>query len=165
MHHRIRDPYLRFWLRRIGPDRDRIDRGRGDIAAEQISASWSSYRGVAVEPPVAEALSLLLPDGRFGAVAAPTVMGGPDGDAPLGAEVLRRATDMNDPGGTFMDGYVAGRLTERAEVRTHSTEPAVQDDRDGFGDTARGWSGGDMTWDELDAAADADTFDDMTHDW
>lgn len=74
---------------------------------------------MAVEPPVAEALSLLLPDGRFGAVAAPTVMGGPDGDAPLGAEVLRRATDMNDPGGTFMDGYVAGRLTERADGRTH----------------------------------------------
>lgn len=40
---------------------------------------------------------------------------GPTG--PLANEVVRRATDMNDPDGTFMDGYVAGRLTERAEAR------------------------------------------------
>ena len=39
-----------------------------------------------------------------GAVTAPGL---------LGAEVLRRATDPNDPDGAFMDGYVSGRLTER----------------------------------------------------
>lgn len=47
-------------------------------------------------------------------------LGRPDatgGTSPLAHEVARRATDMNDPDGTFMDGYVAGRLTERAEVR------------------------------------------------
>lgn len=39
---------------------------------------------------------------------------GPAG--PVAKEVVRRATDMNDPDGTFMDGYVAGRLTERYEA-------------------------------------------------
>lgn len=66
VHHRVRDPYLRFWLRFIGPNRDRIDRGRGDVVAQRISTSWSSFRGTAVEPLVAQAMSLLLPDERFG---------------------------------------------------------------------------------------------------
>lgn len=66
VHHRVRDPYLRFWLRFVGPNRDRIDRGRGDVVARRIATSWSSYRGVAVHPLVAEALGRLLPDPRFG---------------------------------------------------------------------------------------------------
>ncbi len=66
VHHRVRDPYLRFWLRFIGPERDRIDRGRGDVVAHRISTSWPSYRGMAVEPLIAEALAHRLPDDRFG---------------------------------------------------------------------------------------------------
>ena len=66
VHHRVRDPYLRFWLRFIGPHRDRVDRGRGDTVAQRIATSWPTYRGTAVEPLVAEALSSVLPDGRFG---------------------------------------------------------------------------------------------------
>lgn len=43
--------------------------------------------------------------GVAGSAAPPT--------EPLREQVLRRATDPDDPDGAFMDGYVAGRLTER----------------------------------------------------
>lgn len=66
VHHHVRDPYLRFWLRFVGPNRDRIDRGRGDVVAQRIATSWSTYRGTAVQPLIAEALARLLPDARLG---------------------------------------------------------------------------------------------------
>lgn len=47
--------------------------------------------------------------GRYG--AAPGVAAA--SAVPLTHEVLRRATDPDDPDGAFMDGYVAGRYTER----------------------------------------------------
>ncbi len=78
----------------------------------------------------------------------------------VGAEVLRRATDMNDPDGTFMDGYVAGRLSERAEARDDTdalaAQPAVDDP-----DTSYRWSGSDdETWKDAD-----DVVNDMSDDW
>lgn len=62
----VADPYLRFWLRFIGPSLELIERGRGDVVAEQVRASWDSYRGRAIEPLVRTAIERRLPDPGFG---------------------------------------------------------------------------------------------------
>lgn len=59
--YRIADPYMRFWLRFIGPRRDELDRGRADLVCDDIDAAWPTYRGRAIEPAVREALARLLP--------------------------------------------------------------------------------------------------------
>ncbi len=63
----VADPYLRFWLRFIGPNIPALERGRGDLVHQQIRERWSSYAGHAIEPLVREAIRTLLPDPRFGA--------------------------------------------------------------------------------------------------
>lgn len=63
----VADPYLRFWLRFIAPNMEEIERGRGELVVEEVKASWTEYRGKAVEPLVREAIERLLPDERFGA--------------------------------------------------------------------------------------------------
>jgi hypothetical protein len=65
-HYRVRDPYLRFWLQFVGPSMERLLRGRGDLAADDVTRSWPAYRGRAVEPLVREAVERLLPDARLG---------------------------------------------------------------------------------------------------
>ncbi|HSZ69024.1 MAG TPA: ATP-binding protein [Solirubrobacteraceae bacterium] len=62
----ISDPYLRFWLRFIGPGIDEIDRGRGDLVLERVERDWTSFRGRAIEPVVRRSLERLLPSERFG---------------------------------------------------------------------------------------------------
>ena len=59
--YRIADPYLRFWLRFIGPHLAEIERGRPDLVLNRIEASWTSWRGKAVEPILREAVERLLP--------------------------------------------------------------------------------------------------------
>lgn len=59
--YRVADPYLRFWLRFIGPHLAEIERGRGDRVAARIERDWAAWRGRAIEPVVREALSLLGP--------------------------------------------------------------------------------------------------------
>lgn len=54
------DPYLRFWLRFVGPYSAEIDRGRGDLTAARVARDWDAYRGRAVEPLVRDALERLL---------------------------------------------------------------------------------------------------------
>lgn len=60
--YRVADPYLRFWLRFLGPAMEEIERGRGDLTLRRIRENWTSWRGRAVEPLVREALARLLPD-------------------------------------------------------------------------------------------------------
>ena len=62
----VADPYLRFWLRFIGPNMEQIERGRGELVVEEIKTSWPDYRGKAIEPLIREAMERLLPDERFG---------------------------------------------------------------------------------------------------
>lgn len=62
----VADPYLRFWLRFIGPNMEEIERGRGELVAEEIREAWPQYRGKAIEPLVREAIELVLPDQSFG---------------------------------------------------------------------------------------------------
>lgn len=56
------DPYLRFWLRFIGPNIDELDRGRGDLVIDRIERDWKTYRGRAIEPVVRQAVERLLGD-------------------------------------------------------------------------------------------------------
>jgi AAA+ ATPase superfamily predicted ATPase len=65
----IADPYLRFWLRFIGPHMAEIARGRADLTAARIQRDWQAYRGRAVEPIVRGALERLLLDPATAAAA------------------------------------------------------------------------------------------------
>ena len=62
----VADPHLRFWIAFLGPYLAEIERGRGDLTMARIRASWSSWRGRAIEPIVRESLFRLrvggLPD-------------------------------------------------------------------------------------------------------
>jgi len=62
----VADPYLRFWLRFVGPNIEEIDRGRADLVTARIEEAWTSYRGKAIEPVIQQGLERLLPDPRFG---------------------------------------------------------------------------------------------------
>lgn len=62
----VADPYLRFWLRFVGPRIEEIDRGRGDLLLERVERDWTSFRGRAIEPVVRRSIERLLPDERFG---------------------------------------------------------------------------------------------------
>jgi hypothetical protein len=61
----IRDPYMRFWLRFVGPQLDLIERGRGELVASSAIESWASFCGRAIETTIREAIELMLPDERF----------------------------------------------------------------------------------------------------
>lgn len=62
----VGDPYLRFWLRFVGPNVQEIERGRGALVADRVVRDWPVYRGAAVEPLVRSAIERMLPDERFG---------------------------------------------------------------------------------------------------
>lgn len=64
----IADPYLRFWLRFVGPHGAELSRGRSDLVVERVLRDWSTYRGHAVEPLVRAALERLLVDERLAGV-------------------------------------------------------------------------------------------------
>jgi hypothetical protein len=62
----VSDPYLRFWLRFVGPELDTIERGRGRVVLERVLGAFATFRGAAIEPIVREAILRQLPDPRFG---------------------------------------------------------------------------------------------------
>jgi len=62
----VSDPYLRFWLRFLGPSIPALERGRSDLVYRRIRDSWQSFAGRAIEPLVRDAVQRLLPDPRFG---------------------------------------------------------------------------------------------------
>lgn len=59
--YRVADPYLRFWLRFVEPHVANIARGRGDVARNAYEVGWPSWRGLAIEPVVREAVLRLAP--------------------------------------------------------------------------------------------------------
>ncbi|MFN8075796.1 MAG: ATP-binding protein [Kineosporiaceae bacterium] len=67
--YRIADPYLRFWLALLADGIPLVERGRGDLVMARIEASWSSWRGRAVEPLVREAVARLAPGAGWPDVA------------------------------------------------------------------------------------------------
>lgn len=58
----ITDPYLRFWLRFVGPHTTELARGRSDLAVARVLRDWPGYRGRAIEPVVRESVERLLAD-------------------------------------------------------------------------------------------------------
>ncbi len=58
----VTDPYLRFWLRFVGPHMDELSRGRPDLVVGRIERDWALYRGRAIEPLVRISLERLLAD-------------------------------------------------------------------------------------------------------
>lgn len=59
--YRVADPYLRFWLRFIGPHLAEVERGRGDRIIARLREGWAAWRCRAIEPVVREALARVLP--------------------------------------------------------------------------------------------------------
>ena len=64
--YRVADSYLRFWLSFLGPHLAEVERGRGDRVLDRIKASWTSWRGRAIEPVVRESLVRLPAERRAG---------------------------------------------------------------------------------------------------
>jgi hypothetical protein len=62
----VADPYLRFWLRFVGPHLDELSRGMSDLVVARIERDWATYRGRAVEPLVRSALERLIIDPAVG---------------------------------------------------------------------------------------------------
>ncbi len=48
----LADPYLRFWLRFVGPNLDLLSRRRPELVVDRIQSAWLTYRGKAIEPIV-----------------------------------------------------------------------------------------------------------------
>jgi AAA+ ATPase superfamily predicted ATPase len=68
--YRVADPYLRLWLKLLGPAMGEIERGRGDLTLRRIRENWTSWRGRTVEPLIRESLARLLPDEKLPAAPA-----------------------------------------------------------------------------------------------
>lgn len=68
--YRIDDPYLRFWLRFVGPYLPEIERLRGDLTLARVRVGWTAWRGRAIEPLIRESLARLLPDDALPAAYA-----------------------------------------------------------------------------------------------
>lgn len=62
----VADPYLRFWLRFVGPGMEAILRGRGDAVVAEVRVAWPAFRGRAVEALVRDSVARLLPDRHVG---------------------------------------------------------------------------------------------------
>lgn len=60
--YRVSDPYLRCWFRFVEPQLANVARGRSDVAIAAVSNGWSTWRGVAIEPIVREAIVRLAPN-------------------------------------------------------------------------------------------------------
>jgi AAA+ ATPase superfamily predicted ATPase len=56
----VADPYLRFWLRFVGPYMAELSRGRSDLVVDRVMRDWTSYRGRAIEPVIRIALERML---------------------------------------------------------------------------------------------------------
>jgi len=101
--YRVADPYLRFWLRFVGPHLAEIERGRGDRVLARIRSDWTTWRGRAIEPVIREALVRLLP------------IGGIDGQA-VGGYWTRMNTPEVDLVGADR-GPVAKRVTFAGSIK------------------------------------------------
>jgi len=54
--YRIDDSYLRFWFRFVEPHQRSIEIGRSDLAIAAFDATWTTWRGRAIEPLVREGI-------------------------------------------------------------------------------------------------------------
>jgi len=113
--YRVADPYLRFWLRFIGPHMAEIERGRGDRVLERIRGDWMTWRGRAIEPVIREALSRLSPIPGL----------------PAAAEVGGFWTRSNNPEIDIIGadkGPVAGTIAYAGTIKWRDNQPLTQGD-------------------------------------
>lgn len=109
----IIDPYLRFWLRFIGPHTAEIARGRGDLTAQRILRDWHTYRGRAVEPLIRSSVERLL--------LAPGTAKAAGGASVVGAYWTRdNRTEVDLVGG---DGLQPTKLGFVGSIKWHDREP------------------------------------------
>lgn len=112
----IADPYLRFWLRFVGPHLPEIERGRADRVLARLREAWPAWRGRAVEPLVREALSRLLP------------FEGLEGDAVGGFWTRTNVPEVDLVGADRSP--VAQRVTFTGSIKWMDNEPFRQADLD-----------------------------------
>ena len=113
--YRVADPYLRFWLRFIGPHMAEIERGRGDRVLDRIRGDWMAWRGRAIEPVIREALSRLSPIPGL----------------PAAAEVGGFWTRSNNPEIDIIGadkGPVAGTIAYAGTIKWRDNQPLTQGD-------------------------------------
>lgn len=65
----VADPYLRFWLRFVGPHLPALARGRHDLVLAEIRRGWAAFSREAIQPIVRESLRRILPSGSLGAAS------------------------------------------------------------------------------------------------
>ena len=121
--YRIVDPYLRFWFRYCRPHLADMARGRADLAVARFERDFASWRGMAIEPVVREAVSrLAATDPRLNGVER------------VGAWWDRTSQHEFDVVGASRDGTVAllgsvkwraGRPISSAEARALAAGRAV----------------------------------------
>jgi hypothetical protein len=58
--YQVSDPYLRFWLRWLGPYLPEIERGRADLTLNRIRAGWPDWCSRAIQPIIRQTLARLL---------------------------------------------------------------------------------------------------------
>lgn len=138
--YRITDPYLRFWLRFLGPAMPEIERGRGDLTLDRIRRDWTTWRGRAVEPLIRDALARRLPDNHL--PAAPAIGGywtrGNEGEIdivgadrePIARQLLFVGSIKWLERSTFDDHHLAALLRHRARL-TDNLLPLVAISRAG----------------------------------
>lgn len=63
--YRVADPYLRFFLAFLNKRLPLVERGRGDLVMLAIERSWGTWRGLAIEPVIHDALLRTAPDLGF----------------------------------------------------------------------------------------------------
>lgn len=67
--YRVADPYLRFFLAFLNRRLPLVERGRGDLVMLAVERSWSTWRGLAIEPVIHDALLRIAPELGFPDVA------------------------------------------------------------------------------------------------
>ncbi|QVQ54554.1 ATP-binding protein [Spiractinospora alimapuensis] len=113
----VADPHLRFWLAFVDQSLADIERGRGDLAMRRIDASWTTWRGGAIEPVVREALRRrpeLMPEGTAVVGGYWTRSNNPEIDL-VGADrgpVARRVTFLGSIKWRENRGFGTGDLAE-----------------------------------------------------
>lgn len=113
--YRVTDPYLRFWLRFIGPHLAEIERGRGDRVLARMQRDWTTWRGRAIEPVIREALMRLSP-----------IAGLPPADVVGGYWTRTNVPEIDIIGADT--GPVADRIAYAGTIKWLDTQPLTQSD-------------------------------------
>ena len=122
--YRVADPYLRFWLRFVGPYLPEVERLRGDLTVLRIRDGWTAWRGRAVEPLLRQSLARLLPHGTLPAV--PAVGGYWNRSNSIEIDIVGADRNQSPKSCTFSapsSGWNARRSTTTTSLSCRNTAP------------------------------------------